>query len=61
MLLAAGLVALVVAFPPHSLVLLAAALLTGAGHGIAFLGAQAQLNAAAPPTAAARSTRPSTR
>src|SRR4051812_14863889 len=50
MLLAAGLLALVVAFPAHSLaVLLAAALLAGTGHGVAFLGAQAQLNAAAPP------------
>lgn len=48
-LLAAGLAALVLAFPTHSLViLLAAALLAGAGHGIAFLGGQAQLNAAAP-------------
>jgi len=49
-LLAAGLAALVAAFPLHSLpVLLAAAVLAGAGHGIAFLGAQSQLNAAAPP------------
>ena len=49
-LLAVGLLALVLAFPAHSLlVLLAAALLAGTGHGIAFLGAQAQLNAAAPP------------
>jgi hypothetical protein len=49
-LLALGLVALVLAFPARSLlVLLAAGLLTGTGHGIAFLGAQAQLNLAAPP------------
>ncbi|HET6549281.1 MAG TPA: MFS transporter, partial [Solirubrobacter sp.] len=48
-LLALGLAALVIAFPARSLlVLLASALLTGAGHGIAFLGAQAQLNLAAP-------------
>ena len=57
-----GLVALVLAFPTRSLlVLLAAGLLAGAGHGIAFLGGQAQLNLAAPPTSAARSTPPSTR
>ena len=38
------------AFPARSLlVLLLAGLLTGTGHGIAFLGAQAQLNLAAPP------------
>jgi predicted MFS family arabinose efflux permease len=49
-LIALGLAALVAAFPLHSLpVLLAAALLAGAGHGIGFLGAQSQLNAAAPP------------
>ncbi len=49
-LLALGLVALVLAFPARSLlVLLLAGLLTGTGHGIAFLGAQAQLNLAAPP------------
>jgi MFS family permease len=48
-LLAAGLAALVAAFPLRSLpVLLAAAGLAGAGHGIAFLGGQSQLNAAAP-------------
>jgi predicted MFS family arabinose efflux permease len=48
--LAAGLLALVLAFPAHSLlVLLAAALLAGTGHGLGFLGAQAQLNVAAPP------------
>jgi MFS family permease len=48
-LLACGLLALVLAFPTHSLVvLIVAALLAGTGHGIAFLGAQAQLNAAAP-------------
>jgi MFS family permease len=45
-----GLVALVVAFPAHSLALvLAAALLGGIGHGMAFLGAQAGVNAVAPP------------
>ncbi len=49
-LVAAGLVALVAAFPLHSLpVVLAAAILAGAGHGIAFLGAQSELNSAAPP------------
>ncbi len=49
LLLAAGLLALVLAFPARSLaLLLIAGLLTGAGHGIAFLGAQAQLNLAAP-------------
>ena len=49
-LLALGLVALVLAFPTRFLlVLLLAGLLTGTGHGIAFLGAQAQLNLAAPP------------
>ena len=52
-LLAVGLLALVLAFPARSLaLLLVAGLLTGAGHGIAFLGAQAQLNlgrAAGPP------------
>ena len=49
-LLAIGLLALVLAFPARSLaLLLVAGLLTGAGHGIAFLGAQAQLNLAAPP------------
>src|SRR3954470_15848009 len=48
-LLAAGLAALAAAFPLHSLpVLLAAAVLAGAGHGIAFLGAQGRLNGAAP-------------
>jgi MFS family permease len=48
-LLASGLLALVLAFPTHSLgVLITAALLAGTGHGIAFLGGQAQLNAAAP-------------
>jgi MFS family permease len=50
LLLAAGLLALVLAFPAHSLlVLLAAGLLAGTGHGLAFLAAQAQLNLAAPP------------
>lgn len=49
-LLAAGLLALVLAFPARSLpLLLVAGLLTGTGHGIAFLGAQAELNLAAPP------------
>ena len=49
-LLALGLLALVLAFPARSLaLLLVAGLLTGTGHGIAFLGAQAQLNLAAPP------------
>jgi len=49
-LLAIGLVALVLAFPTRSLlVLLAAGLFAGTGHGLAFLGGQAQLNLAAPP------------
>lgn len=49
-LAALGLAALVAAFPAHSLALLiAAALLGGAGHGIAFLAAQSELNLAAPP------------
>ena len=49
-LLAVGLLALVLAFPARSLaLLLLAGLFTGVGHGIAFLGAQAQLNLAAPP------------
>jgi MFS family permease len=49
-LAAAGLAALVAAFPLHSLAwLLAAAALAGAGHGIAFLAAQSELNVAAPP------------
>jgi MFS family permease len=49
LLLAAGLLALVLAFPARSLlVLLAAGMLAGTGHGIAFLGGQAQLNLAAP-------------
>lgn len=44
-LLAAGMVALVLAHPEHSLVLLAAsAVLAGVGHGLAFLGAQGNLN-----------------
>jgi MFS family permease len=44
-----GLIALVAAFPAHSLALvLAAALLGGVGHGMAFLGAQSDLNAIAP-------------
>jgi hypothetical protein len=49
-LVVVGLVALVAAFPAHSLALvLAAALLGGVGHGMAFLGAQQNLNAIAPP------------
>jgi MFS family permease len=49
-LVIAGLGALVAAFPAHSLtLLLGAALLAGAGHGFAFLGAQAQINDLAPP------------
>jgi MFS family permease len=48
-LLACGLVALVVAFPLHSLTaVLAAAFLAGAGHGLAFLGAQTEVNHLAP-------------
>jgi MFS family permease len=48
-LAAAGLAALVAAFPLHSLAcLLIAALLAGAGHGIAFLAAQSEINVAAP-------------
>jgi MFS family permease len=49
-LLVAGLVALVGAFPTHSLALmLAASVLTGTGHGVAFLGAQSHANELAPP------------
>ncbi len=49
-LLACGVVALVVSSPAHSLaVLVAGALLAGAGHGTAFLSAQAELNDLAPP------------
>jgi MFS family permease len=49
-LVVVGLVALVLAFPAGSLVLvLLAAVLAGIGHGMAFLGAQADLNAVAPP------------
>jgi MFS family permease len=49
-LAALGLAALVGAFPAHSLaLLLLAAGLAGAGHGVAFLAAQSELNAAAPP------------
>jgi MFS family permease len=49
-LVVVGLAALVAAFPAHSLALvLAAALLGGVGHGMAFLGAQQDLNAIAPP------------
>jgi MFS family permease len=48
-LLAVGLVMLVIAFPLGSLpALLAAGVLAGAGHGLAFLGAQADLNRIAP-------------
>jgi MFS family permease len=48
-LLACGLLALVLAFPLHSLpVVLAAAVLAGAGHGLAFLGAQTEVNHLAP-------------
>jgi MFS family permease len=49
-LLATGLIALVVAAPVHSLALLVAgAVATGAGHGVAFLNAQQELNELAPP------------
>ncbi|MDA0160514.1 MFS transporter [Solirubrobacter ginsenosidimutans] len=49
-LLALGLLALALAFPTRSLlVLLFAGLLCGAGHGLGFLGGQAQLSLAAPP------------
>jgi MFS family permease len=48
-LLVAGLCALVGAFPTHSLaLLLVAAVLTGTGHGVAFFGAQAEVNELAP-------------
>jgi predicted MFS family arabinose efflux permease len=48
-LVAAGLAALVLAFPLHSLAaLFASALLGGAGHGLAFLGAQNDINELAP-------------
>ena len=48
-LVVAGLLALVLAFPLHSLAaLFASALLGGAGHGLAFLGAQAEINELAP-------------
>jgi hypothetical protein len=48
-LVALGLVALVLAFPLHSLAaLFASAVLGGAGHGLAFLGAQADINGLAP-------------
>ena len=50
LLLAAGLVALVLAFPANSLALLIlAGVLSGAGHGLAILAAQGQINLAAPP------------
>ena len=49
-LLAAGLASLVLAFPARSLALvLAAAVLTGVGHGLGFLGAQGEVNRIAPP------------
>ena len=49
-LLVAGLAALVVAAPAHSLaVLLAGAVAAGAGHGLGFLNAQQELNDLAPP------------
>jgi MFS family permease len=48
-LVVVGLVALVLAFPTGSLALvMCAALLGGVGHGMAFLGAQADLNSIAP-------------
>ncbi|MEU0602631.1 MFS transporter [Streptomyces sp. NPDC006393] len=48
-LLAAGLLALVAAFPAHSLALvLVGAVLAGCGHGAGFLGAQAELNRCVP-------------
>ena len=48
-LVVTGLAALVLAFPLHSLAaLFASALLGGAGHGLAFLGAQAEINELAP-------------
>jgi MFS family permease len=48
-LVAAGLVALVLAFPLHSLAaLFTSAILGGAGHGLAFLGSQAEVNELAP-------------
>ena len=47
--LATGLVALVLAAPAHSLALIVAgSLLAGAGHGVAFLNAQEELNEIAP-------------
>jgi hypothetical protein len=50
LLAVAGLAALWLAFPLHSLpVLLLAAVLAGSGHGVGFLRAQADLNRAAPP------------
>jgi MFS family permease len=50
MLLVAGIAALVLAFPTHALALvLVAALLAGAGLGLGFFGAQAQINVLAPP------------
>ncbi|WP_051844939.1 MFS transporter [Streptomyces sp. NRRL S-813] len=48
-LLAAGLLALVAAFPAHSLALvLVGAVLAGCGHGAGFLGAQGELNRCVP-------------
>ena len=49
-ILATGLVALVLAAPLHTLALIiAASLLAGIGHGLAFLNAQEELNDIAPP------------
>jgi MFS family permease len=49
-LLAAGLTALVVAAPLHSLpLMIASAVAAGVGHGLAFLNAQQELNEMAPP------------
>jgi MFS family permease len=48
-LLAAGLVLLVIAFPAHSLALVvASASLAGLGHGLGFLAAQTEINELAP-------------
>lgn len=48
-LLTCGLIALVLAFPLHSLpVVLAAGLFAGIGHGLGFLGAQTEVNQIAP-------------
>jgi len=49
LVLAVGLIALVAAFPPRSLlILIAAAVLAGAGLGLGFVGAQTQINQLAP-------------